>query len=109
MNEETLKELCDFGYFDLFDKNLMIDIDVDLMLEKFSKHWISYQDVLKRMGASSEIFDRTLKSSVISFNRYTYYTVCDLGQIDLNDCIIEDTSIVECEEIEEEYSFNVTA
>ena len=109
MDEEYLRELFEYGYYDLFDRSKMIDIDVDLMLERFSKHWISLEDVLKIMGASSEIFDRTLRSSIISFNRYTYYTICDLGQIDLSGCIIEDESIVECERIEEEYSFNITA
>lgn len=109
MDEEYLRELFEYGYYDLFDRSKMIDIDVDLMLERFSKHWISLEDVLKRMGASSEVFDKTLRSSIISFNRYTYYTICDLGQIDLKDCIINYKVVIYDEEIEEEYSFNITA
>lgn len=66
----------------------VFNIDVELMLDKFAKHWISFEKALEIMEAPKEIYYNTLCSEVVSLGEYIYYYLCDAGQIDLSDCLV---------------------
>lgn len=79
--------LSDFS--DLIDERYLVTLDVDLMKDKFAKHWITMENAFYRIGAPDNFYLRVLNSKTIGITRFVYYTLCDVNQIDLSSCVID--------------------